>query len=717
MAQQYPQNFFATLKGNNIIETAVKKEYDSPSSAQVRLYEDGLLIEELTFISKGESKSSFIYTFSFKSKIILGRDYDLYDGKNEFSPVDLTFLTTQPEFEKKYRYDGELGALYTKKATTFRVFSPLATGIVVYLISPKGKEEFYSLNRLPCGVFEAVIKGDYEKYRYAYLARINGNYFAVADPYAYALGLNSRMGYVVDLEKIKAINSYEDKLPEFKSKCESIIYECNVRDMTSLLDEQEKGTYNLLSKTGLKDKNGKPAGLDYIASLGVTHVQLMPIYDFATIRDDKPLSTYNWGYDPLFYLVPEGSYSSDPDDPYKRLIELKKLISAFHKKGIRVNMDVVFNHTFQFVTSALNLLCPNYYYRFNDEGEIANGTGCGNETESRRYMMRKLILDACLHFVKVFGIDGFRFDLMGLIDIDTISKVEKEVRKLKPNAMIYGEGWNMNSPLPHNEKACMNNCNVLPEVGFFNDRFRDILKGNNYGDSLARGYLTGDGNYIDGFKHVFMGSSIAYAFPPLFKRPHQSINYVECHDDMVLFDKIKALYPYDEEKILLSYQNMINIAVALSFGIPFFHAGQEFGQSKKGRHNTYNAGDEFNGINYDLRDCRKEMVEKFKGALAIRKKYPYFKLDDPKKIEELVDFVNLQGKALAIVFKPYKDCDGMVIVVNPTRESVSYQLDDYYRVIFGTNGTISTETFANLFLVPKLSISIAVKDKEKEDND
>lgn len=708
MAQQYPLNFFARLRTDSRIEVAVKKSYDSPLIRKMRLYRGDALIEELSFVSRSESKSTYIYVFSYKEPIVLGKTYLLADGKNEFSPLDLTCLTHTDEFERKYRFEGELGAIYTKERTTFRLFAPLATEAYVRC-GENGESEIYIMKRNENGVFEKTLEGDLDSYRYTYMVKNNGEFQVLVDPYAKSVGLQSRFGYVVNPEKLGKIPLNEEFLPEFADPTDAIIYECNVRDMTSLTDLKDKRTYKALSTAGLVDKNGEPVGIDYIASLGVSHVQLMPVMDFATIRDDAPDTSYNWGYDPLLYFVPEGSYSTNPSDPYERLFELRELVSAFHKKGIRVVLDVVYNHTFQYLDSFLNLSLPDYYYRFNAEGYLSEASGCGNDTESRRFMMRKLILDSLTFFVKYYGVDGFRFDLMGLLDIDTIRAAEKKLKAMKKDILLYGEGWNMPTAMSERERASMNNAYLLPDIAFFNDTFRNAVKGESYGDSLGkRGYLSGDANYSDLFKFGFAGSCCLYSIPPLFSSPQQSINYVECHDNETIWDKLAVCLPDEDEKTRLDRVKLMNTAVILSQGIPLLHAGQEIGQSKEGKTNTYNLGDALNGFRYDLRDKRKDMVTYLTELISIKKEYSSLRLRSAEKIDQTLDYVNLGQGAFMARFKKTEDCPSLCVIFNPGPGLVHYDLGSYYRLIFGLQGKMPPETYAQYISLPPISVLIAV---------
>lgn len=702
------ENMIAVLKNIDSIEVAVSKAYDSPLIKEMRLYEDGKFLSKMKCLSRSESKSTFIYTFTFSYHLHLGCLYELADGKNEFVPLNISLLGSSLEVDEKYRYDGELGAIYSPEKTIFRVFSPLANEAIVKINI--GKEiSYHKMERLECGVFQSEVSGDLDRASYLYIVRINGRYVTAVDPYAKSVGTNSRVGYVVDMAKIEKIDLHMDSLKPFSDYCHAIIYECNVRDMTSLTYEKDKGSYNCLARSGIKDEKGNPEGLDYIASLNVTHVQLLPVFDFQTINDEDPSSSYNWGYDPLFFFAPEGSYSSDPSDPYKRMEELRNLVGSFHQCGIRVNMDVVFNHTFQVISNSLQKLCPNYYYRFNDDGSLSNGSGCFNDVETRHYMARKLIVDSLTHFVKFYGMDGFRFDLMGIIDKDTLNSAYFAVKTLNHSAMMYGEGWDLPTNLPSTQKGSLNNAFAMKDFGFFNDRFRDICKGKSFGANLSsRGYLTGDLNYIDGFKHVFLGSVISLAYPPLFAEPSQSINYLECHDDATLFDKIAVCCPNESESLRLKRIMLCNACVILGFGVPFIHAGQEFGQSKDGTSNSYNSGDQVNGLRYNIAASRKDMVRYLQGAIKLKETYPCFTSDNKKEITDKVTFENLPNGALAVKYINSDDSSAVIVIINPSDVTVRYQFDKYYRIVFNEAGLMEKPLYSQLVLVNGITLIVAM---------
>lgn len=707
--------FSAKITSEGIMEIAIRKNYNSNGCSRFFLYENNQLTTELKIMSKSESTSLFVYQVSYAYPIKLGYDYEIYDERNIKFPLDCSYLMRLDEYVDQYYDEGEMGAIYHEDYTDFKVFSPIASeGFVKYKINEEIRIQAMHKNQ-DTGVFHVRINENLDKVKYYYVLKVNGEYHDVVDPYARSVSLNSCAGVVVNPKQVE-VNLHHDCLKPLEKPSDSIIYEFSIRDMTSFNDTQikNKGKYLGLLEKGIVTKNNNPVGIDYLTSLGITHVQILPMFDFTTTSDTHPEDTYNWGYDPLNYNAPEGSFSSDPGDPYARIIELKQMIAEFHKNGIRVIMDVVYNHVFNKDTSNFDLACPDYYFRFQPNGEISNGSFCGNEFESRHKMARKFIVDSCVYWVKEYGIDGLRFDLMGLIDIDTMNQVAKACKSIKSDFLIYGEGWDMPSILSSNEKSKIYNSAMTPQVGYFNDRFRDIAKGKSSDLELdQRGYLTGDRNYVDGFKHVFLGSTIALAHPPLFEDVAQSINYVECHDNATLFDKLAYSNPSEDIETRLKRIKLINVVTLLSLGIPFIHMGQEIGLSKNNVHNSYNAGDLINQFNYDILDQREEMYRFFKDAIKLKRKYSFLRLENKETICKCIDFVTLGNGALLINIDGKDVSDefsNIKIFINPSLDSTSYDLDDYYHIIFNEAGLISTPLYAKHLMINGLTCLICVKE-------
>ncbi len=710
----YRDLFKAELKSDHLIEISVAKSYNGRGCEKFYLYDYDQLMGELKIVSKSESLHSFKYIVSSHPDLKIGHNYFIYDERNSRFPLNYSIMMRDDRYIFSYYSDEKMGATYFKDHTDFALFSPQASEAYVFYF--KG-EELFSMRMIKnhkTGVFNVTVKGDLERYYYYYVVNVNGEIVSANDPYARSFNTNSIRGMIINPEAV-AVDLHLEDLPDFEKPTDAIIYEMSIRDMTSFKDTSliNKGKYLGLTEHGLTTKKGLPIGIDYIKSLGVTHVQIMPMYDFLTTNDLYPENTYNWGYDPLNYNSPEGSFATDPSDPYCRIIEMKKMIGEFHKEGIRVVMDVVYNHMFCRETSPFDILCPDYYFRYNFDGTPSNGSFCGNDLESRHPMVRKFIVDSCLYWVKEFGIDGFRFDLMGILDIDTMNLIESECRKIRKDFIIYGEGWDMPTALSNHEKAKTANAFKMPAIGFFNDRFRDTVKGGSSDHELEhRGYLLGDSNYIDGFKHTFIGSSSAISFPPLFINPSQSINYVECHDNATLFDKIIKSNKNEDIKDQLKRIKLINAMTIFSFGVPFIHSGQEIGATKNGVYNSYNSPDSINQFNYNLLDERVELYRYTKDAIAFRKQSPFMRLDENEKIMSMISFVNLPSGALLIELKndemilPYRS---LKIFVNPSHDSVAYDLDDYYQVLFNEAGMLKQPLYAQHLVINAITCLVCAK--------
>lgn len=707
--------FVAILKDINTFEVVVPKSYNSQECQKFYLYENNDLLGELKIISLNNTTKTIVYQLSNSFPIVLGKDYVIMDERNIAINLDCSRLMLMDKYVDRLYSNKEMGAIYSKKETTFRIFSPLAT-IGIVIIQKDG--ELISTTMLrdeKTGVLEASVKGNYASCVYYYLLKINNEFRKVSDPYARSVTIFSKDSVIVNENDVE-IDLNNDKLKPFGKINDAIIYELSIRDMTSFknTDIKNKGKYLGLTEQGIKTKNNNPVGLDYLKSLGVTHVQILPMYDFNSTNDAHPEDTYNWGYDPCNYNSPEGSFATDCLNPLTRIIELKKMISKLHENNIRVVMDVVYNHVFNMETSCFEDACPKYYFRYNSDGYKSDGSFCGNEFESRHLMGRKYIVDSCKYWVKEFGVDGFRFDLMGLIDIDTINEVYETTHEIKDDIIIYGEGWDMPTCMSQNMKSCMSNASMMPNVGFFNDRFRDITKGKTSHDELyVRGYLSGDTNYVDGFKHIFSGSVLPLAHPPLFNSSSQSINYVECHDNNTIYDKLKICCYDDDENSLLRRVKLINACVMLANGVPFFHMGQEIGLSKNGEGNSYRSGDLINQFNYDVLDKRVDMYNFFKDLVEIRKEYPFLRISTRSDIEKTFEFTTELNGVLKIRFKdldiikPYKD---VVIFVNPTKNNFEIDLSDYYRIVLNESGKISSSLYAQFLIVNPLSLVMCVKE-------
>lgn len=536
-------------------------------------------------------------------------------------------------------YKGTLGAVYSKKETTFKVWSPAADSVKVciYTTGTDGEEgaQMISKNSMKLnsenGTWYITLKGDYKNLYYTYLVTVNGVTSEVVDPYAKAVGANGDRGMVVELNSTDPKGWSKDSFARVDNASEAIIWEINVRDFSasesSGVTEQNRGKFLAFTEQGtvVNSVEGELSTcIDYLKELGVNYVQINPFYDFASIDETDTVNPqYNWGYDPKNYNVPEGSYSSNPFDGNVRIRECKQMIMALHEAGIGVIMDVVYNHTYASKDSFFNRIVPDYYYRVDDAGNWSNGSGCGNDTASERYMYRKFMAESVAYWASEYHIDGFRFDLMGLHDVKTMNFIRTKLDKLKNGKKIimYGEAWNLDTNCDSDTVlANQNNISKLSDrIGAFNDTIRDGLKGNVF-DAKDKGFVQSGSNKSK-VKSGIEGMSTAGTWGTL---PSQSINYASCHDNLSLYDKLVAsVYPdegsYRKRREDLVSMNKLTSAITLtSQGVPFMMAGEEFARSKDGDENSYKSPVEVNQIDWNNLNQFADLNDYYKGLIDIR---------------------------------------------------------------------------------------------------
>ncbi len=694
----------------------------SPTLVRVVLYSDQYHFEqsEIKIFRENESLVPFklvnitsqykvtIVNLELEQPFVLGHCFIVYIQNYGQTHLNVNAATTFSGFDEDYYYAGELGALYTKEKTTFRLWAPLASRVILKYSQDNNGYLLKPMERIENGVYETVLEGNADKTKYTYIVFNSGIVSDVTDPYAKASDANGEHSYVVNLAKLK-VSSNNEKLPPFTKATEAIIYETSVRDQTNdeRTDIANLGTFYGLQEKGRKVKGLYKAGFDYLTDLGITHVQLLPVFDFKTVDENDRWKKYNWGYDPQQYFVPEGSYARDANDPYNRIEDLMLLVSRLHEKGIRVVLDVVFNHVYDHETSVFEKVVPNYYFRKNQDGTISSGSGCGNDFATERPMVHKLVVEAATYYVSQYNVDGFRFDLMGLIDINTIKAIERNAKALKPDFLMYGEGWEMNTPVDGRELAHHSNARALPDVGFFNDSFREIIKGPSFAEHLhEKGYVLGAKNYVDGFCFAYAGSVINTTFNPRFSSASQSINFVECHDNGVLVDKMRVSNSHEPSDIHLERLMSANTLVMLSFGVPFFHRGQEFGLSKFGDLNSYKSSDRTNQFAYTLAYKRDDMVEYFKELVLLRKDCKFLHESDPKVIKDRVTYHKLENGGLHIEYNEEHDLapyELFNVFINVSDKPLFVKLKTPQKVIlnrFGYIGARSNETIERAMIPP-----------------
>lgn len=561
-----------------------------------------------------------------------------------------TGKTQQPDFSKYPVYNGnDLGATYTKEKTVFKVWAPTASEISVRMYGTSDISPETKMKKENNGVWTAIKKGDLKNHYYEYIVEIDSNITIVVDPYAKAATINGQKAAIVDMKETNPPGWATDKSPAFKNKTDAVIYELHVRDASIAANSgiKNKGKFLGLTEKGTKNSAGLSTGLDHLKELGVTHIHLLPSYDYNSVNETKPNAKYNWGYDPLNYNLPEGSYSTNAYEPVTRIKEFKQLVKTFHDNGLRVVMDVVYNHTALTENSNFNELVPGYYYRQTKNGKFSNATACGNETASERPMFRKFMLESMIYWVKEYHVDGFRVDLMGVHDIETMNLISRELHKIKPDILLYGEGWTAGaSPLPDSVRAIKANAWKLDRIAVFSDDIRDGIKGHVFTHD-AKGFASGKTGLEESIKFGIVASckhpqidysKVNYSKAPYAAQPWNTITYCECHDNHCLKDRIdlsaKDASEADKKKM---YKLALSI-VLTSQGISFLHAGTEFMRSKKGVENSFESPDSINQIDWDLKTVNKDVFDYVKKLISIRKQHPAFRMIDAKQIAANIVF-------------------------------------------------------------------------------
>ena len=600
--------------------------------------------EALSIQSVELSKDKAWLDITLEEEIEIGENYYIAkDGFRDKTVIGYYGLFDSEVFEALYTYEGDdLGATYSKEKTTFKVWAPTAKEVSLKLYETGHEDDFIqevTMTKGEKGVWEVTVKGDWHKTYYTYKVTVGTNTEEAVDPYARAVGVNGKRAMVVDLEQTNPDSWEKDSNPEFSGNItDAIIYELHLRDLSSASNSgiENVGKYLQLTESGTVNDQGLSTGLDHIKEMGITHLHLLPSFDHRSINEenlDQP--QFNWGYDPQHYNVPEGSYSSDPYNGEVRINEFKQMVQSLHENGIRVVMDVVYNHTGATADSDFNKIVPGYYYRQNEDGSFSNGSGCGNETASERAMMRKFMIDSVKYWATEYNINGFRFDLMALHDVETMNAIEEVLHEMDPSIIIYGEGWTGGgSPLPDEEAAYKGNAKQMPNIAFFNDDIRDAVKGN-VGNDWEAGYINGNTSdyFYNRLKFGIAGSSYhdqVTGWTFWAENPSQSISYVSAHDNNTLYDKLIGVERKANGDTSIQYlkqlQKQANAIVLTGQGVPFLHAGVEMLRSKNGNHNSYNASDEVNQINWDLKTEHLDVVKYYEGLIQLRKANPAFRM-------------------------------------------------------------------------------------------
>lgn len=618
------------------------------------------------------------YITRFDGYILLNQMYHIFDDQNESSELFTGKIVRTELFDDIYYYENsDLGSSYRRDRTKFKIWTPVAKYMKLELVDKKGVHEIVPMEYDNQGVWYLRLRGDYEGFKYRYVSYVNGKEHTLVDPYGISSSANAEYSYVIDPVKLYKMRQQRPKFSGIST--DAVIYESHVRDFTlsNSINATYPGLYKSYTEEGLKTKKGNKAGIDYLVDLGITHVQLMPLFDFGGVDELDKEKLYNWGYNPEQYNVPEGWFSTDPDDPYARINELRELVDNLHKQHIRVVMDVVFNHVYDHKWFAFEKIIPGYGYRYDEQGLMTDSAGCGNVLATERKMVRKFIMDSVMFWAKEYKIDGFRFDLMGLMDIKTMNTLRQKLDRFRKDIIVYGEGWRMPTVIGYERTAHMYNKQLLFNIGHFNDKTRELIKGATF-DSKQKGYALGSNSKLDDIKHIIMGSSNSKF---LFRYPTQSINYVECHDNNTFFDKsIMALGNDVKESEIKQRQRLATAMIILSQGVPFIHSGQEFYRTKQGDENSYKSSDKINQLDWNLVDENIRDIEMIKELIRIRKKYDLFRLTAPSKIR---NYVTVQCLETGTIIYKLKDLENDLMVIfknNETKETI--ELKGRYNLIF-----------------------------------
>ncbi len=571
---------------------------------------------------------------------------------------------------------------YTPERTTFEVWGPTAESAVVRLYDGDSLAQEIAMTRGDSGLWRATAEGDQRGRLYTFQLTVDGKTLKeTAGIFAKAVGVNGDRGAIIDLRNTDPEGWSEDRAPEVKPS-ERVIYEMHYRDMTAHASAGSKypGKYLGMAERGTRSAEGLATGLDHIVELGVTHVHLLPTADFGSIDESKPSDQYNWGYEPKNYSTPEGTYSTNAADPEARIRELKCLVKAMHDAGLCVVLDVVYNHTTSTENCGFELTVPGYFYRMREDGTFADGSGCGNETASDKPMMQKYIVESLEYWVKEYHIDGFRFDLMAIHDIETMNLIRKRLEVLNHNILLYGEGWAASAPLYDESKLAFKRYTYqMPGVAAFSDDIRDALRGKL--DLSAGGFVHGvEGNkealkfgIVAGVEHPEVDHAEAWTIDP-----SQHVSYVSCHDDHNLRDRFEHISPEASEQELLKMVRLAQFGVFTSQGIPFIFCGEELFRSKLGEKNTYNMPDKYNAIDWSLKSRYNDLVEYYKGLIALRKAHPAFALESGDQVRKHLKFIECDNAAaVGFVLDELEGIDSakrIVVLMNGSRESVEFAI-------------------------------------------
>lgn len=590
--------------------------------------------------------------------------------------------------------------VYSPKSTTFSLTTSPDVKKVDVVISDNDSDTAQqlvkSMKRVGAGKWKLTVKNDLKGKYYVFSVYNQAQPDHTPGVFAKAVGVNGKRGVIVDLKDTDPDGWADDVRPELKNPCDLIIYEMHHRDFSMDMSSGIKNKGKFLALT-------EPAAISHLRRLGVNAVHILPSFDFASIDESKPdVAQYNWGYDPLNYNVPEGSYSTNAADPKTRIREFKQMVQALHKAGIRVILDVVYNHTFDINGSNFQKTYPDYFFRKNAEGKYSDGSGCGNETASDKELMREFMMESVAYWVNEYHIDGFRFDLMGVHDIETMNEIHDVVAQIDPTIYIYGEGWSAGScAYPQDKLATKANTCELNGIGAFSDEMRDALRGP-FSDDTKGGFLAGVPGQEESIKFGIAGAishpqidmtKVNYSKVPWTNEPSQMVAYVSCHDDMCLTDRLRSSIPYIGDDELIRLDLLAQTAVLTSQGVPFILSGEEMLRDKKGVHNSYRSPDSINRLDWNNLKRYPQVFDYYAGLISLRKQHPAFRMGSADEVRKNLCFLEAPEGVVAYQLKNNAGGDSwknIIVVLNSqkTPQTVDVPENTYTMVV--ANGKVDT---------------------------
>ena len=541
--------------------------------------------------------------------------------------------------------------LYSPKKTQFSFWSNVAEQMEIIIYndandaSDANDVQTIPLKKDKDDFWRGTVKGDLAGKFYTVRSYQNGEWSAESPGiFAKAVSVNGQRAAIIDMAKTNPEGWDKDQRPAMTDPTDIVVYETHLRDFTMSPNSgiTNKGKFLALTEEGTKTGDGLTSGIDHLKELGITHLQILPMFDYGSI-DETTLheNKYNWGYDPVNYNVPDGGYSTDPYDPACRIREAKQMVQALHKAGIRVVMDVVYNHTYDVMGCALGRVVPKYFYRLNEDGSYANGSGCGNETASDHEMYRRYMIESVCYWAREYHIDGFRFDLMGIHDQETMRQIRAALDKIDPTIVTYGEGWAAMSPAyPYEELAMKQWTYKMPRVGAFSDDIRNALIGSPF--DHERGFASGN---PAGVKDVMRG---LIACPEWSGEPMQHVSYITCHDNYCLRDRIEVSAPDEDEETRLRMNKLAQTAVLVSQGQAFLYGGEELYRTKLGIDNSYQSPDSINTISWTNKKRYNDLYEYYRALIAIRRAHRGFRLGSAEAVQDMVEFLDTDNESLVI---------------------------------------------------------------------